>query len=226
MNRFFIPLMLAFLLPACSLQPLYSGGSKGVVARALGTISVAPIEGKNGWLMRNALTNRLGAQGSNSAQFRLVVVLDDQIEGFGVRADDPRFGRMMQLLDALQQRELVSLSQVPMPVTWNQKAIPDADVNLGRVMESKKDRSLLTPRQDGGFDLVSVEATPVLTLYPGAEKDPEGRELMDMLQLGDRPGNFRLMGLETQFVADSMTMRTRSLAALQWSPASTPSPPE
>ena len=87
MNRFFIPLMLALLLPACSLQPLYSGGSKGAVARTLGTISVAPIEGKNGWLMRNALTDRLGAQ-DNSAQFRLVVVLDDQIEGFGVRADD------------------------------------------------------------------------------------------------------------------------------------------
>jgi LPS-assembly lipoprotein len=80
--------MLALLLPACSLQPLYSGGSKGAVAQTLGTISVAPIEGKNGWLMRNALTDRLGAQESNSAQFRLIVVLDDQIEGFGVRADD------------------------------------------------------------------------------------------------------------------------------------------
>jgi LPS-assembly lipoprotein len=88
MNRFFAPFMLAFLLPACGLQPLYSGGSKGAVARALGTISVAPIEGKNGWLMRNALTDRLGAQNSNIAQVRLVVVLDDQIEGFGVRADD------------------------------------------------------------------------------------------------------------------------------------------
>jgi LPS-assembly lipoprotein len=54
----------------------------------LGTISVAPIEGKNGWLMRNALTDRLGPQDGNSVQFRLVVVLDDQIEGFGVRADD------------------------------------------------------------------------------------------------------------------------------------------
>jgi LPS-assembly lipoprotein len=88
MKRFFAPVMLIFLLPACSLQPLYSGGSRGVVAQTLGTISVAPIEGKNGWLMRNALIDRLGAQDSNSAQFRLVVVLDDQIEGFGVRADD------------------------------------------------------------------------------------------------------------------------------------------
>ena len=88
MNRFFASLMLAFLLPSCSLQPLYSGGSNGAVAHTLGTISVAPIEGKNGWLMRNALTDRLGTQDSNSAQFRLIVVLDDQIEGFGVRADD------------------------------------------------------------------------------------------------------------------------------------------
>jgi LPS-assembly lipoprotein len=88
MKRFFAPVMLALLLPACSLQPLYSGGSKGAVAQTLGTISVAPIEGKNGWLMRNALTDRLGAQESGSAQFRLIVVLDDQIEGFGVRADD------------------------------------------------------------------------------------------------------------------------------------------
>ncbi|WP_397581958.1 LPS assembly lipoprotein LptE [Sphingorhabdus sp.] len=88
MKRFFTPLMLALLLPACSLQPLYSGGSKGVVAQTLGTIAIAPIEGKNGWLMRNALIDRFGAQEGGSAQFRLIVVLDDQIEGFGVRADD------------------------------------------------------------------------------------------------------------------------------------------
>jgi len=138
----------------------------------------------------------------------------DVTRGFGVRSEDARFGRMMQLLDALQQRQLVSLSQVPMPMTWNKKPIPEADVNLGRVMDSKKDRSLLAPRSDGGFDLVSVEATPVLTLYPGAEKDPAGQELMHMLMLGDRPGNFRLMGLENQMVADCMTVRTRSLAAL------------
>jgi LPS-assembly lipoprotein len=88
MNRFFAPLMLAFLLPACGLQPLYSGGSKGAVANSLGSVSVDPIAGKNGWLMRNALTDRLGVQNGNAVQFRLVIALDDQIEGFGVRADD------------------------------------------------------------------------------------------------------------------------------------------
>ena len=88
MNRYIAPILLVMILPACGLQPLYSGGSKGTVAATLGTISVVAIEGKNGWLMRNALNDRLGTQNNVSTQFRLVVTLDDRISGFGVRADD------------------------------------------------------------------------------------------------------------------------------------------
>ena len=88
MKRFIAPLLLALMLPACGLQPLYSGGSKGAVASTLGSIAVEPIQGKSGWLMRNALNDRLGTPQADAAQFRLVVALDDQIEGFGVRADD------------------------------------------------------------------------------------------------------------------------------------------
>ena len=88
MNRYLAPILLVMILPACGLQPLYSGGSKGSVAATLGTISVGTIEGKNGWLMRNALNDRLGTQNNVSTQFRLVVTLDDRISGFGVRADD------------------------------------------------------------------------------------------------------------------------------------------
>ena len=88
MNRYIAPILLVMMLPACGLQPLYSGGSKGEVAATLGTISVVAIEGKNGWLMRNALNDRLGTQNNVSTQFRLVVTLDDRISGFGVRADD------------------------------------------------------------------------------------------------------------------------------------------
>jgi LPS-assembly lipoprotein len=88
MNRYIAPILLVMMLPACGLQPLYSGGSKGTVAATLGTISVVAIEGKNGWLMRNALNDRLGTQNNVSTQFRLVVTLDDRISGFGVRADD------------------------------------------------------------------------------------------------------------------------------------------
>jgi len=58
------------------------------VAQAIGNVEVAPIEGKNGWLVRNALNDRLAAmRGGNGPRYRLVVKLDDQISGFGLRSD-------------------------------------------------------------------------------------------------------------------------------------------
>lgn len=84
-----LPLIVATsLLTACGLQPLYSGGSNGAVSGLLGAVSVDPIEGKNGWLMRNALNDRLTASGATTARYKLTIKLDDQIEGFGIRADD------------------------------------------------------------------------------------------------------------------------------------------
>jgi len=88
MIRIFALFGLSLLLASCGLQPLYSGGSSGVVASTLRSVSVEPIEGKSGWLMRNALNDRLGAQGNAPPRYRLIVALDDDIEGFGVRADD------------------------------------------------------------------------------------------------------------------------------------------
>lgn len=78
----------SLFLSACGLKPLYSGGEQGQVVSLLGSVMVEPIEGKNGWLMRNAISDRLGAAPSGETRYRLVVKLDDQIEGFGVRADD------------------------------------------------------------------------------------------------------------------------------------------
>lgn len=76
----------ALPLGGCGLQPLYAGGGDGRVAAALAEVDVAPIEGKSGWLMANALRERLGDTGS--PRYRLVVRLDDQISGLGVRRDD------------------------------------------------------------------------------------------------------------------------------------------
>lgn len=87
MKRLLTSSLLLIALSGCGLQPLYSGGSKGAVATTLGSVSVEPIQGRNGWLMRNALNDRLGAN-EGTARYRLTVALDDQIEGFGVRADD------------------------------------------------------------------------------------------------------------------------------------------
>lgn len=74
------------LLPACTLRPLYAGGGRGAVAQALSGVEVAAIPGKSGWLMHNALVDRLGRDGS--ARYRLEVEIDDQIIGFGIRADN------------------------------------------------------------------------------------------------------------------------------------------
>lgn len=75
-------------LSGCGLRPLYSGGSQGAVAQTLRDIEVAPVEGKAGWLVRNAINDRLAAADGSAARYRLVIKLDDDIEGFGVRADD------------------------------------------------------------------------------------------------------------------------------------------
>ena len=80
-------LLLALALPGCGLHPLYSGGSNGAVATMLTRVQVAPIDGKAGWLMGNALRDKLAAQGG-APLYRLEVRLDDKIIGLGVRSDD------------------------------------------------------------------------------------------------------------------------------------------
>jgi len=88
MIRWLLPLLLLPAFAACGLQPLYSGGSNGAVSGLIRNISVAPIEGRAGWLTRNAINDRLDASGEADARYRLDVKLDDNIEGFGVRFDD------------------------------------------------------------------------------------------------------------------------------------------
>jgi LPS-assembly lipoprotein len=81
-------LPLVLLLAGCGLQPLYSGGSSGPVAQSLRSVTIAPIEGRAGWLVRTALEDRLGTPDAGGAVFRLEVQLDDDITGFGIRPDD------------------------------------------------------------------------------------------------------------------------------------------
>jgi LPS-assembly lipoprotein len=78
---------LAFALLAltgCGLHPLYGGGSGSAVAATLRNVTVAPIAGQSGWLVRNKLVDRLGEGGTGTAQYRLDVTLDDNITAFGL----------------------------------------------------------------------------------------------------------------------------------------------
>lgn len=81
-----IALVALLALSGCGLKPLYSGGSNGVVASTLANVTVAPIEGRAGWLTGNALRDRL--RNTGTARYRLDVRLDDQITGLGTRRDD------------------------------------------------------------------------------------------------------------------------------------------
>ena len=75
-------------LPGCALRPLYADGGAGSVASSLRSVEVAPVGGQSGWLIRNALNDRLHRQGETTPRFRLEVELDDQITGFGIRQDN------------------------------------------------------------------------------------------------------------------------------------------
>jgi len=93
----------AIALSSCGLQPMYASGSNGAVSRGLAAVEVSAIEGKAGWLMRDALNDRLQAHGSSAAsRYRLDVRLDDKIEGLGLLSDDT-IGRERRTLRARYQ---------------------------------------------------------------------------------------------------------------------------
>jgi LPS-assembly lipoprotein len=102
-KRLTVILAALLALAGCSLSPMYAGGGSGPVAQGLAAVDVPPIEGKAGWLVRNALTDRLGQAGTHgAARYRLDVVLDDKLEGLGLISDDT-VGRERRTLRARYQ---------------------------------------------------------------------------------------------------------------------------
>lgn len=80
---------LALMLGGCQLAPLYSGGSSGQAQALLGAVEIAPIADKAGFLIQDRLVARLRpGSGGTAPLYRLQVVLDDRIDGFGVRGDN------------------------------------------------------------------------------------------------------------------------------------------
>lgn len=88
MRRYLALVTMALALAGCSLKPLYAGGSGGKVASVLAQVEVGPIEGQAGYLVGNAMRDRLAAAPGAKPLYRLEVRLDDRIIGLGVRLDD------------------------------------------------------------------------------------------------------------------------------------------
>ena len=94
------------MLAGCGLQPLYSSTGNRAVAHGLADVEVSGIPGRAGWLMHNALTDRLGRsrleQGGEHLRYRLDVRLDDRLEGLGLLSNNT-VGRERRALRARYQ---------------------------------------------------------------------------------------------------------------------------
>lgn len=88
MRAAFLLVLSATLLGGCGMRPLYGGGGNGAIGQTLAATEVAPIEGQQGWLVANALRDRLRASGEATPRYRLQIALDDQIIGLGARLND------------------------------------------------------------------------------------------------------------------------------------------
>jgi LPS-assembly lipoprotein len=109
-------LLALFALPACGLSPMYAGGGSAAVAQGLAAVDVPAIPGQSGWLVRNALQNRLGVAGQTTPQYRLDVRLDDSLEALGVLNDDT-ISRERRILRARYQLIDIASGEVLMDAT-------------------------------------------------------------------------------------------------------------
>lgn len=110
--RSLLALIASLLLTACGLAPIYAGGGTGAVAQGLAGIEVPAIEGRSGWLVRNALTDRFGAGGAVSARYRLDVRLDEKLAGLGVLGNDSVSRERLTLRARYQLVDIASNSVV------------------------------------------------------------------------------------------------------------------
>ena len=85
-----LTLLVGAAVSSCGLSPMYGGGSGAGagVAQELATVAVPAIPGRDGWLVRNALQDRLSIAGEAAPAYRLDVRLDDSLEALGVLDDD------------------------------------------------------------------------------------------------------------------------------------------
>lgn len=89
-------------LSACGLKPLYAGAGAPAVTQGLAAVDVPAIEGRAGWLVRNAINDKLSAAGSQNPRYRLDIRLDDTLQGLGILGDDT-IGRERRTLRARYQ---------------------------------------------------------------------------------------------------------------------------
>ena len=125
-----------------------------------------------------------------------------------------QFGRLMQLFNMLEKKQLVSLSEVPTQITWNPNPLTKESVDIGDIMRSKTDRSGFIARPDGMYDYKSIESVAVLTIDPAIEKTPDGVEFLSVLGLTTGDSNYRMLSSVDIWPGKTFSIRTRSFTAV------------
>lgn len=161
--RCLLPLAALMALTGCGLQPIYGGGASGNAAvQGLAAVEVAPMPGRAGWLMANALEDRLGAGGRAAPQYRLDIRLDDRLEGLGLLNDDT-IGRERRTLRARYQL---------------------VDIASGEILLDA------TAGSDAGIDVVSSEYATIAAEQTALERlaDEVADQIVTSLSLSFRNG--------------------------------------
>lgn len=191
------------------------------------TLTFNPLEGEQ--LARElmspvqieSLVNLVSAGWPVSWLFFLVVDRCEDIESFdvserfGVVAGDERFGRLLDLCDELERRQLLSLLLSHIPVVWNAEPIAPEALSIGAIASARSDQCRYVLRDDGKYDYMSVETAPVFQMYPALEDDPLGKELLALLRLDEEPNAYRLVTVDSPLIATTtVAVQTRSLTSM------------
>jgi len=131
----------------------------------------------------------------------------------GIRLDTGDFGLLLQSLDALGSRHLVSLSQVPEAVTWNSEPIDGSEVTVDRIIQSSKGGGAFVRLPDGRYDYRTIERVPVITFYDGIETAPEAADITRLLRLPAKADSYRLVASEDIWPGATLSVRARSFVA-------------
>lgn len=175
-----ILVLAAFVLAACGFEPMY-GERTGTLtaARELSMVELAPILDREhqpyrlGLQMQNALSARLYPSGIASPRYRLEVVVDRELQGFGFRSDEAvtRYGLRLigsyRLIDlATDQVALAETARVynSFDVAQSdfatQMAERDMEERLTRDLAERIASRLSLHFRDQAEDAVSPEAAP------------------------------------------------------------------
>lgn len=128
-------------LAGCGLQPIYAQGQQGVAAQSLATVAIAPIPERSGQMLQDELLRRMRPEGTPA--YRLDVVLEEKIEGFGIRGD-----------------ESVARERVSMIATYRLVNVATNEVVLQDIAKS-----------DAGIDVVRSEYAVVEAERTAAERN-------------------------------------------------------